>query len=178
MTQIMDVVVFDRPRAATWRPHCRSTTRKKRLSLGDRACLALAICARKQRAVTADRVWATLDLELPRRTHPLGTLMPVLTSQISPCLRRVPRQCRADAGAGRRHCATRQRPSSAAARRRRAQRHVSRGKLLPRERLAQLLDPGSPFLEIGQFAAWDMYDGDIAVGRHDRRHRPRRRHAR
>ncbi len=41
-------------------------------------------------------------------------------------------------------------------------RHVERGKLLPRQRLAQLLDPGSPFLEIGQFAAWDMYGGDIA----------------
>ncbi len=43
------------------------------------------------------------------------------------------------------------------------ERHQSRGKLLPRERLAQLLDPGSPFLEIGQFAAWDMYGGDIAA---------------
>lgn len=42
------------------------------------------------------------------------------------------------------------------------ERHVGRGKLLPRERLAQLLDPGSPFLEIGQFAAWDMYSGDIS----------------
>jgi 3-methylcrotonyl-CoA carboxylase beta subunit len=42
------------------------------------------------------------------------------------------------------------------------QRHVARGKLLPRERLAQLLDTGSPFLEIGQFAAWNMYGGDIA----------------
>jgi len=42
------------------------------------------------------------------------------------------------------------------------QRHVERGKLLPRQRLAQLLDTGSPFLEIGQFAAWDMYGGDIA----------------
>jgi 3-methylcrotonyl-CoA carboxylase beta subunit len=42
------------------------------------------------------------------------------------------------------------------------ERHVGRGKLLPRQRLAQLLDAGSPFLEIGQFAAWDMYGGDIA----------------
>lgn len=42
------------------------------------------------------------------------------------------------------------------------ERHTSRGKLLPRQRLAQLLDPGSPFLEIGQFAAWDMYDGEIS----------------
>ncbi|MGB3500377.1 MAG: carboxyl transferase domain-containing protein [Mesorhizobium sp.] len=42
------------------------------------------------------------------------------------------------------------------------ERHTSRGKLLPRDRLAQLLDTGAPFLEIGQFAAWDMYGGDIA----------------
>ena len=42
------------------------------------------------------------------------------------------------------------------------ERHVSRGKLLPRERLAQLLDAGSPFLEIGQFAAWSMYNDDIS----------------
>ena len=38
-------------------------------------------------------------------------------------------------------------------------RHVSRGKMLPRERVANLLDPGSPFLEIGATAAHDMYDG-------------------
>ncbi|NGN40650.1 methylcrotonoyl-CoA carboxylase [Mesorhizobium sp. CGMCC 1.15528] len=43
------------------------------------------------------------------------------------------------------------------------ERHVSRGKLLPRQRLAQLIDPGSPFLEVGQFAAWNMYDGDISA---------------
>lgn len=42
------------------------------------------------------------------------------------------------------------------------ERHAARGKLLPRQRLAQLLDPGSPFLEVGQFAAWDMYDDRIA----------------
>ncbi|MEP9371056.1 carboxyl transferase domain-containing protein [Mesorhizobium sp. KR1-2] len=41
-------------------------------------------------------------------------------------------------------------------------RHTSRGKLLPRQRLGQLLDAGSPFLEIGQFAAWGMYGGDIS----------------
>src|SRR5690606_9476714 len=41
-------------------------------------------------------------------------------------------------------------------------RHTARGKLLPRERLAQLLDVGAPFLEIGQFAAYGMYEGDIA----------------
>ena len=37
--------------------------------------------------------------------------------------------------------------------------HRSRGKLLPRERIDRLLDPGSPFLEIGLFAAHDLYDG-------------------
>ena len=39
------------------------------------------------------------------------------------------------------------------------ERHVGRGKILPRERVARLLDPGSPFLEIGLFAANGMYDG-------------------
>ncbi len=41
------------------------------------------------------------------------------------------------------------------------ERHVGRGKLLPRERVERLLDPGSPFLEIGQLAAGDMYKDDI-----------------
>src|SRR5699024_263960 len=39
------------------------------------------------------------------------------------------------------------------------QRHVARGKLLPRERIGHLLDEGSPFLEISPLAAHDMYDG-------------------
>ncbi|WP_413871462.1 carboxyl transferase domain-containing protein [Albidovulum sp.] len=39
-------------------------------------------------------------------------------------------------------------------------RHVARGKLPPRERVADLLDPGSPFLEIGATAAHGMYGGD------------------
>jgi len=41
------------------------------------------------------------------------------------------------------------------------ERHVSRGKLLPRDRVERLLDPGSPFLEIGQLAAGDMYEGEV-----------------
>jgi len=40
-------------------------------------------------------------------------------------------------------------------------RHVGRGKLLPRERITRLLDPGSPFLEIGLFAAHGVYDSAI-----------------
>ncbi|MBK7236127.1 MAG: methylcrotonoyl-CoA carboxylase [Sterolibacteriaceae bacterium] len=39
-------------------------------------------------------------------------------------------------------------------------RHSGRGKLLPRERVEHLLDPGTPFLEIGQLAAFGMYDND------------------
>lgn len=39
-------------------------------------------------------------------------------------------------------------------------KHIARGKLLPRDRIGHLLDPGSPFLEIGQLAAYDMYDND------------------
>jgi 3-methylcrotonyl-CoA carboxylase beta subunit len=40
-------------------------------------------------------------------------------------------------------------------------RHVGRGKLPARERVRLLLDPGSPFLELSQFAAWGMYDGAV-----------------
>ena len=40
-------------------------------------------------------------------------------------------------------------------------RHVARGKLLPRQRVEQLLDPGSPFLELSQLAAFDLYDDDV-----------------
>ena len=40
------------------------------------------------------------------------------------------------------------------------ERHVSRGKLLPRQRVERLLDVGAPFLEIGQLAAFDLYDGE------------------
>ncbi len=38
-------------------------------------------------------------------------------------------------------------------------RHLSRGKMLPRDRVAGLLDPGSPFLEVGATAAHGLYDG-------------------
>ncbi len=39
------------------------------------------------------------------------------------------------------------------------ERHVSRGKMPPRERVANLLDPGSPFLEVGATAAHGLYEG-------------------
>ena len=41
------------------------------------------------------------------------------------------------------------------------ERHLARGKLLPRERVMGLLDPGSPFLEVGALAAHGLYEGDI-----------------
>ena len=41
------------------------------------------------------------------------------------------------------------------------ERHLSRGKLLPRERIRVLLDTASPFLELSQFAAWEMYEDDV-----------------
>ena len=36
-------------------------------------------------------------------------------------------------------------------------KHTGRGKLLPRDRVQQLLDPGSPFLEFSALAAYEMY---------------------
>src|SRR5215212_1880606 len=41
------------------------------------------------------------------------------------------------------------------------QRHVERKKLLPRERVNRLIDPGAPFLELSPLAAFGMYDDDI-----------------
>ena len=41
------------------------------------------------------------------------------------------------------------------------ERHVSRGKLLPRDRIEKLIDPGAPFLEFSQLAAYGMYEDDI-----------------
>src|SRR6185503_19631065 len=38
------------------------------------------------------------------------------------------------------------------------ERHTARGKLLPRERVAQLVDPNSAFFELSPLAAWDAYD--------------------
>jgi 3-methylcrotonyl-CoA carboxylase beta subunit len=42
-------------------------------------------------------------------------------------------------------------------------KHLARGKLLPRERVQRLLDPGTPFLELSQLAAFGMYN-DAAPG--------------
>jgi 3-methylcrotonyl-CoA carboxylase beta subunit len=39
-------------------------------------------------------------------------------------------------------------------------KHTARDKLLPRDRVTALLDPGSPFLEFSQLAAFEMYNGD------------------
>ena len=43
-------------------------------------------------------------------------------------------------------------------------RHTARGKLLPRERVEMLLDPDTPFLEVGALAGLDMYDGAAPGG--------------
>ena len=44
------------------------------------------------------------------------------------------------------------------------ERHVARGKLLPRKRVANLLDPASPFLEIGSVAGHELYDEELPCG--------------
>jgi 3-methylcrotonyl-CoA carboxylase beta subunit len=41
------------------------------------------------------------------------------------------------------------------------ERHTARGKLLPRERLNAVLDPGSPFMELSQLAAYQVYEDDV-----------------
>ena len=44
------------------------------------------------------------------------------------------------------------------------QRHISRGKLLPRDRIQALIDPGSFFLELSELAGWALYDDDVPSG--------------
>ena len=44
------------------------------------------------------------------------------------------------------------------------ERHLSRGKLLPRERVRLLLDEGSPFLEFSQFAGYELYEEEVPAG--------------
>src|SRR5499426_4294102 len=41
------------------------------------------------------------------------------------------------------------------------ERHIGRGKLLPRDRVTRLIDPGTPFLELSPLAANGMYDDAI-----------------
>ena len=64
-------------------------------------------------------------------------------------------------------CGPRSRRSNKAAGETARQRHVGRGKLLPRERLQLLLDPGAPFLELSQLAGDALYEGPGARRRID-----------
>ena len=43
------------------------------------------------------------------------------------------------------------------------EKHLSRGKLLPRDRVERLLDPGTPFLEFSQLAGHDMYEFEVPM---------------
>ena len=43
-------------------------------------------------------------------------------------------------------------------------RHTSRGKLLPRDRVNSILDPGSPFLELSQLAGDSLYKDHVPAG--------------
>ena len=44
------------------------------------------------------------------------------------------------------------------------EKHAKRGKLLVRDRINLLIDQGTVFLELSQFAGWDMYGGEVAAG--------------
>ena len=51
-------------------------------------------------------------------------------------------------------------------------RHLARNKMLARERIAGMIDPGSPFLELSQLAAYGTLRQRGPVRRHSHRHRP------
>ena len=90
-------------------------------------------------------------------------------------IRRLPGQRRCHARPGRRPAgATRARSPKAAATSP-ARQAPARGKLLPRDRVQMLLDPGTPFLELAPLAALEHVQQRRAGRRHHRRHRPRQR---
>ncbi|MEO0550381.1 MAG: carboxyl transferase domain-containing protein [Pseudomonadota bacterium] len=85
--------------------------------------------------------------------------MPALASQIDP--RSEDYRANADAMA---RLVTQLRDNHALVSRggeRHVARHKVRGKLTARERVERLIDQGADFLELGAFAAWDMYSGDV-----------------
>ena len=62
-------------------------------------------------------------------------------------------------------CTRKSLPSPPGGGERAREKHLGRGKLLPRDRIDTLVDPGSPFLEIGQLAGFEMYGNDnVAAG--------------
>jgi acetyl-CoA carboxylase carboxyltransferase component len=70
---------------------------------------------------------------------------------------------------------TRQAQARAGGGERGAQKFRQEGKLLPRERLELLLDPGTPFLELSPLAAWGMYNNESPAASANHRHRRRQR---
>ncbi len=107
----------------------------------------------------------------PEAAAPTGVQMPKLTSNINSSSDEF-RTNRAAMSALVRDLEEKRALTAAGGPERLRERHLARGKLLPRDRVLRLIDPGSPLLELSQLAAWDMYDGDIhgagiitAVGR-------------
>ncbi len=89
------------------------------------------------------------------KTDPMAPILPTSRDAAPDAASRLAwRQLRSDLEA-RRAAAAAGGPTKA------RERHIARGKLLPRERVIRLLDPGSPFLEIAPLAAFGMYDDDI-----------------
>src|SRR6185436_14074350 len=88
--------------------------------------------------------------------------MAVLTSQIAPTSDEFKQNAASMRGLVD-ELVERRRDASEGGSRRARERHTSRGKLLPRDRVNALLDRGSPFLELSPLAAYGMY-GDAIHG--------------
>ena len=175
--------VLPRVPAAVHRRRTRRTRRSRSCSLG---CLfnveqpvreragrvareprgARAARERARRRACSAAPWAALFVLLAARARDARArltdraAMPILESKLDARDADVRAEPRRDDGAGRRPARAHRRRSSRAAARPRARGTSARGKLLPRERVRALLDPGSPFLELSQLAAYGMYDDD------------------
>ena len=97
---------------------------------------------------------------------------PVLRSACDPAREAFKRNAAANERARRRAAGKRLAAARLGGGERSRARHAARGKLLPRDRVDTLLDPGSPFLELAPLAADGMYGGAGPGRRGDRRDRP------
>jgi len=113
--------------------------------------------AHSQILATGRRPLSSLELAAKTAQHREPDFMSVIASQIdprSPEFQASSAQLRAMVDDLQRELARSAEGGGAKAR----EKHVARGKLLPRERIRALLDPGSPFLELSPLAAHGMYD--------------------
>src|SRR6516164_11789358 len=139
------------------RSYKRSQTGRRRTDRAHGRLNAAAGCASDQGAADSARLFCLLDVAEIIRCRPPMTVLTTSLDRRSEAFAANAAAMRTLVQDLREKVATIREGGGETARR----RHLARGKLLPRERVRALLDPGSPFLELSLLAAHGMYDGEV-----------------